>query len=124
MAINHADGVIATSVVFCPVAAVAGAAHAGAGWFAVLFMPAGVAVGVGIFRFGRRPVYSIAGFGMSQSSKMPKRWIQRVVALPFLLLYMILPLLIAWGGVFCVCAGTVWLVRHVLLIGRQSGLHL
>ena len=114
MAVNHADGTMFTSMVFCPIAAGVGAAHAGAGWFTVFFIPVGLAVGVGIFRFCRQPVYAITGFGMSFASKMSKGWIQQVVSLPFFLLYMILPLAIVWGAVFGIWAGSIWLVRHVL----------
>ena len=113
MAINHADGMIFTSVIFCPIAAGAGAAHAGAGWLTVFFIPIGLAVGIGIFRFGRAPVYAITGFGMNRASKLP-RCFQPVIALPFLLVYIILPLVIVWGAVFGVWAGSIWLVRHLL----------
>jgi hypothetical protein len=114
MAINHADGTMFTSMVFCPIAAGVGAAHAGAGWLTFFFIPVGLAVGVGIFRFCRQPVYSVTGLGMSLARKMPKGWIQQVVCLPFFLLYMILPLGIVWGAVFGLWAGSIWLVRHAL----------
>lgn len=103
-----------TSVIFCPIAAGVGAAHADAGWLTVIFIPVGLAIGVGIFLFCRKPVYSITGFGMRFASKMPKSWIQQVVSVPFFLLYMILPLMMVWGAVFGVWAGSIWLVRHVL----------
>lgn len=114
MAVNHADGTLLTSVLFCPIAAGVGAAHAGAGWLTVFFIPVGLAVGVGIFCFGREPVYSITELGMNYASKMPRRWIQQTVSVPFFLLYMILPYAIVWGGVFGIWAGSIWLVRHVL----------
>jgi hypothetical protein len=114
MAVNHADGMTLTSVIFCPIAAGVGAAHAGAGWLTLFFIPVGFAVGVGIFLVGRVPVYAIVDFGMSRASKLPKVWIQQVVALPFFLVYMILPLVIVWGGAFGVFFGSIWLVRHVL----------
>jgi len=103
-----------TSVIFCPIAAGVGAAHAGAGWITVFFIPVGLAVGYGIFRFCRKPVYSITGFGMSYATKMPKSWIQQVVILPFFLVYMISPLAIVWGAAFGVFIGSIWLVRHLL----------
>jgi hypothetical protein len=113
MAINHADGMIATSVIFCPIAAGVGAAHAGAGWLTVFFIPVGLAVGIGIFRYGRAPVYAITGFGMNRAQRFP-RWIQPVIALPFLIVYVILPLAIVWGAVFGIFTGSIWLVRHLL----------
>ena len=114
MAVNHADGTMFTSVIFCPIAAGVGAAHAGAGWITFIFIPVGLAVGYGIFRFCRKPVYSITGFGMSYATKMPKSLIQQVVILPFFLVYMLLPLVIVWGGVFGILAGSNWVVRHML----------
>jgi hypothetical protein len=114
MAINHADGMTFTSVIFCPIAAGAGAAHAGAGWFTVLFIPVGFAIGVGLFRYARAPVYAITGFGLSRTSKMSRRWVQQVVMLPFFLVYMILPIAIVWGGVLGTYFGSLWLVRHLL----------
>ena len=113
MAVNHADGTIFTSVLFCPIAAGAGAAHAGAGWLTVLFVPVGLAVGLGIFRFGRGPVYAITQFGLSRTSRMPKGWIQQLFILPFLLVYMILPLATVWGAAYGVFMGSNWLVRHL-----------
>jgi hypothetical protein len=114
MAVNHADGMIFTSVIIYPIAAAVGAAHAGAGWLTVFFIPVGLAAGIGVFRFGRAPVYAITGFGLSHASKMPRNWIQQIFFLPFFLLYMILPLAIVWGGAFGIWAGNIWLVRHVL----------
>ena len=114
MAVNHADGTILTSVFFCPIAAYLGAARAGAGWLTCLFVVAGFAVGVGIFRFGRAPVYAITRFGMDRATKMPRGWLQQVVTVPFFLLYMILPYAIVWGGAFGVFVGSFWLVRQLL----------
>lgn len=113
MAVNHADGFIFTSVIFCPIAAGVGAAHAGAGLLTLIFIPAGFAVGYGIFRFGRAPVYAITGFGMSRVSKLPRGWIQWVVTLPFFLVYMFLPMVIVWSAAFGVFFGSNWLVRHL-----------
>ena len=118
MAVNHADGTMFSSIIICPIAAGVGAAHAGAGWLTVFFIPVGLVAGVGIFRFCRKPVYSIAGFGMSLASKMPKSWIQQVVSLPFFLIYMILPLAIVGGAAFGIWAGSIWVVQHVYMMER------
>jgi hypothetical protein len=113
MAINHADGTMFTSLVFCPIAAGVGAVRAGAGWLTLLFIPVGLAIGLGIFWFGRKPIYAITGFGMDRASKMQKGWIQQIVALPFCLVYLLLPFVIVWGGAFGVFIGSMWLVRHL-----------
>jgi hypothetical protein len=54
MAVNHADGTMFVSIVFYPIAAAITAAHAGAGWFTVLFIPASLAVGVAVIYAGRK----------------------------------------------------------------------
>ena len=114
MAVNHADGTTLTSVFFYPIAAGVGAAHAGAGWFTVLFILLGLAAGVGVFLFGRKPVYAISQFGMNLTSKMHKGWLRQVVTVPFFLCYLILPFAMVWGGAFGLWAGSIWVVRHLL----------
>jgi hypothetical protein len=114
MAVNHADGTIFTAMVFCPIAAGWGAARAGAGLLTPLFIPVGLAIGVGVFMFARKPVYVITGVGMNLASKLPKGWLQHVAILPFFVVYLFLPLAIVWGTVFGVFAGSMWLVRHLL----------
>jgi len=114
MAVNHADGQLILSVPLYPIVAGVGAAHAGAGWFTVLFIPIGLAIGLGICFVGRPVVYSIMGFGLSRSSKIHNRGIQTIAVLPFFILYMILPIAFACGGLVGVWAGSVWLVRHFL----------
>ena len=114
MPVNHADGQLILSVPLYPIAAGVSAAHAGAGWFTILFIPAGLAIGLGICRFGRPLVYAVTGFGLSRSSKIHNRALQTVVFLPFFLLYMILPVAMACGGLVGVWTGTAWLVRHWL----------
>jgi len=44
---------------------------------------------------------------------MPKGWIQQLFILPFLLVYMILPLATVWGAAYGVFMGSNWLVRHL-----------
>lgn len=105
MPVNHADGSLIFSVPLFPVAAGVGAAHAGAGWFTVLFIPVGLGIGLGVCRFGRAIVYSIMGFGLSRSSKIHNRGIQTMAFLPFFVLYMILPIVFAGGGLVGVWAG-------------------
>lgn len=103
-----------TAVFFCPIAAGLGAARGGAHWLALVFIPIGLAVGVGIFLYARKPVYLITGLGLNCTSKMRKGWSQQLVMLPFFIVYMVLPLAIVWGGAFGVFIGSAWLVRHVL----------
>ena len=114
MAINHADGQLFVSVPFYPIAAGVGAAQAGAGWFTVLFIPIGLAIGMGACWVGRGIVYSVVGFGMNRSSRVRNRGMQTVAVLPFFVLYMVLPIAIAWGGIFGVWAGSRWLVSHLV----------
>lgn len=113
MAINHADGMMFVAVPFYPIAAALGAAHAGAGWRTALFVPAGLALGLGLTYVGRRLVYSVTGFGLSRSSRIPQHWLQTALVAPFFVLYLFLPLAIAWGGVFGVWRGSMWLVRYI-----------
>ena len=114
MAVNHADGTMFVSIVFYPIAAAITAAHAGAGWFTVLFKPASLAVGVAVIYAGRKIIYSMMDFGMSRVSKAPKGWLQQVVAAPMMLLYIILPYAIVWAGVSATWFGSIWLVKHAL----------
>ena len=114
MAVNLVDGTMFVSIVFYPIAAGVGAAHAGAGWFTVLFIPVGLAAGLGINHVGRGLVYLITGFGLSCTSKLPKGWIQDVFFAPFGLLYIILPYAIIWAGVVGIWSGSVWLARYIL----------
>ena len=113
MAINHADGQLFGSVPLYPIAAGLGAAHGGAGWFTVLFIPVGLALGIGICVIGRAVVYSISGFGLSRGAKIHNRGVQTVFFFPFFVLYVILPVAIACGGVFGIWAGSVWIARHL-----------
>jgi hypothetical protein len=114
MPINHADGQLIFSVPLYPIAAGIGSAHAGAGGFTILFIPLGLAIGLGICRVGRAIVYSIMGFGLSRTSRIQSRGIQTVAVVPFFILYMILPIAFSCGGLIGVWAGSAWVVRHWL----------
>jgi hypothetical protein len=114
MAVNHADGQFFLSVLFYPVAAIVGAVHGGAGWLAVFLAPASLVVGIGMCKYGRGLIYSILGTGLSRGSRIKSRWIQSIAVLPYLILYVVLPMVIAWGGVFGIWAGSVWLAKHVV----------
>ncbi len=114
MAINHADGMMFGSLLLYPVAAGIGAAHAGAGWWTILFVPTGLAIGIGVVYLGRKLVYAITGFGLNRASGMSKGWFKQILFLPFFLLYMILPIAIAYGGIVGVWAGSGWVVRHLV----------
>jgi hypothetical protein len=113
MAVNHADGMLFTAVIFCPIAAGVGAVHAGVPWLIPLFVPIGLAVGVGIIYVGRPIVYAITGFGLSRAKKISASWVQQLFFVPFFILYMVLPLAILWSGVFGVWAGSIWVARHI-----------
>ena len=102
------------SVVFYPIAAGVGAAHAGAGWLTVFFVPLGLALGIGIICIGRILIYSITRFGVSCVSKMRRNWMQQVFVVPFLLFNVISPYAIICAGVFGIWLGSIWLVRQLL----------
>jgi hypothetical protein len=114
MAVNHADGTMFVSVVFFPIAAAVAASRAGAGWFTILFVPAGLAVGIGVIYVGRKFVYAITGFALSRVENLPDTWIQQVAIAPFFLSYLILPYAIVWAGVFGTWVASIWLVKHLL----------
>jgi len=103
-----------TSIVFYPIAAGVSAHSAGAGWFTPLFVVAGVALGIGIIYVGRKLIYTVLDFGMSRIARISKSWVQQVAAAPLLILYLILPYAIIWGGAFGLLRGSIWLVRHLL----------
>ena len=112
MPVNHADGTLFASVILCPIASTAAAVHAGANWLAVYFMPLGLGVGILIAYWGRIIVYSILTGGLRKSSKETKlrQWL---IGFPIMTLYIILPLVIAWGGIAGIWFGTIWLVTHL-----------
>jgi hypothetical protein len=114
MAINHADGTMFASVLAYPFAAGAGAAQAGAGWLAVLFVPAGLAIGIGACYVGRTIIYSIMGMVLNHSAlRLQRQWLQNVVLVPFLVLYMVLPYTITAGGLWLTWAGSGWIVHAI-----------
>ena len=112
MAVNHADGTMLISLPFYPIAAAIGAAGAGAGWFSLLFIPAGLAIGMGLIYLGRKMVYSIVGYGLRRASKLPNTWIRQIFFAPFFLLYFILPLANVSAGVFGLCIASSWVVEQ------------
>ena len=114
MAVNNIDGPMFVSVVFYPIAAGVGAAHAGAGWFTVFFIAFGFVVGIGVIYIGRKLIYSIGEFGLSFASKMPTGWVQQVLFLPFFLFCMISPYAIVYGTILGVWSGSIWMVKHLL----------
>ena len=97
------------SVLFFPVAAAVGAHSAGAGWFTALFVPFGLAIGCAVAYAGRKLIYGVLGFAM----KTPKGWMQHVVSVPVMILYIILPYAIVWIGVLDTWYGSIWLVKHI-----------
>jgi hypothetical protein len=110
MAVNHIDGTMFVSVLFYPIAAGLGAARAGAGLFTVFFIPVGLAVGIGVTYVGRKLIYLLMDFFLSRFSNS-RSWIQWVVGGPLLILYVILPYVIVWMGIYGTWAASGWLVR-------------
>ena len=113
MAVNHADGMMFASVVFYPIVATKAALSADAGWIAAFFIPAGLAVGVGVTYVGRKIIYSMMECGLKRTEAF-KGWVQQIVGMPMLLLYLILPLAIPGAGIYGTWLGSVWLVRRIL----------
>jgi hypothetical protein len=112
MAVNHADGQLFGSIPLYPIAAGVGAAQAGAGWFTILFVPAGLALGIAACFAGRGLVYSITGFAFHHCSKIRNGVLQGIAFTPFFILYLLLPAAINTMGVLGMWAGCFWLVRH------------
>ncbi len=115
MAVNYVDGTMFVSVIFYPIAATKAATLAGAGWFAILFVPAGLAVGVGITYVGRKLIYGV--MRLHRESRLLERfaWLQWILAPPCFCLYFLLPIAIVCAGVWGTCMGSIGLVcwfRH------------
>ena len=79
----------------------------------MLLVPAGFVVGVGLFRYGRRPIYTLCQLGDALSSKIQRAWLRQVVFLPFGLAYLFLPYLVVWGAALGVFLASSWLLRHL-----------
>jgi hypothetical protein len=100
MAVNHADGTMFVSVIFYPIAATKAALSVGAGWWALLFIPTGLAVGVAIAYVGRKLIYVMMRPVMeSRRLKRSKGWVQWIVGGPVVLLYIMLPYAIVGAGI-------------------------
>jgi hypothetical protein len=92
MAVNHADGTMFVSVLFYPIAAGLAATSARAGWFTILFVAAGVPVGVAIAFLGRQLIYLLMGFFLRRfPPETTSTWVSWVVGGPLFLAYIILP---------------------------------
>jgi hypothetical protein len=115
MAVNHVDGTMFASVVFYPIVATKAAVSAGAGWFAVLFIPGGLVVGAAIAYIGRKLIYAMMRPVVQRGLDRCSAWVEWIVGYPLLLLYMILPFAIVVAGVWTTWFGSIWLVRHALL---------
>ena len=63
MAVNHADGIVFTSIIFYPVVAGWTAISGGAGWFSILFIVISIGIGYFFIRFGRPLIYYMSDLG-------------------------------------------------------------
>lgn len=104
---NAAELSTAITVLGCPAAAVLAAASEKAGWFTVLFVAVGLAIGVAA-GYGVRLLAGLllAAAGGSHS----RAW----VGWTLLFAYTIVPMALAVGGILIICGITVWMVRHLL----------
>jgi hypothetical protein len=107
MAINHADGTTLGALICCPIVAGVAAASAQAGWFTVVFVAAGLAVGVAVAYAVRKVAYLTLEAALSVKTRPWGGWVFGVA-------YIILPSAVMASGGISTWLGTLWLVRHVL----------
>ena len=105
---NLADLTTLIALVGCPIAAGAQAASFHAGWYAVLFVAGGVAVGIAVAYLVRMVAYFILMGGTRAQKTRP--WL----IVPVLIGYMIVPFSIAAAGISGTGNGTLWLIKHFL----------
>jgi hypothetical protein len=106
--VNAAD--LATVITFlgCSLIAPIVAVSEKAGWFAILFIALGVAIGLGAGYCVRSLAYFLLASGSSQSEARP--WL----GWPLLLAYIIIPMIAATGAIAVTGGLAVWLARHIL----------
>ena len=113
MAVNHADGTLFGTAMLCPIAAGLGASSAGAGWWMLVFVAAGVPVGFAVAYAGRRLVYSLLHRPMKIMSETTSSWTRWFVGIPSFLVYLVLPSAISITTVLGTLLGAVWLTRYL-----------
>ena len=110
MAINHADGTMFVSIVFYPAVAGKAAVSAGAGWFAVLFVIGGIAIGAAVIWLGRILIYAVMDLVPDSDLVGWKEW---VFGVPLSGFWMLAPLAITAAGLGATWLGTTWLASRM-----------
>lgn len=113
MAVNHADGTMVSSLFIYPIAAMGGAADAGAGWYAALFFPVGLLVGFGVFSIGRVVVYGLLGPRLEWADKY-QGWVRTLIDVLLFFSYLVLPIAIMGAGLAATWFGSSWMVSRLL----------
>ena len=113
MAVNHADGTLFATAMLCPIAAGLGAVSAEAGWWVLVFVAAGVPVGLAVAWAGRRLVYSVLNRPIKIMSETTSSWTRWCVGIPSFVVYLVLPSGISIATVVGTWLGTSWLARHL-----------
>jgi hypothetical protein len=103
---NLADMMTLITFVGCPVAAGLAAASEKAGWFTLLFIAFGVALGFGCSYCVRTVSYLI----LVASCKQSKVWF----SVPLFLAYMFVPMIAAFGSLALTGELSAWLAKHLL----------
>jgi len=103
---NLADMMTLITFIGCPVAAGLAAASEKAGWFSLLFVALGVALGFGCSYLVRGVSYLLLFGGCKQQ----KAWL----SVPLFLGYMFVPMIAAFGFIALAGGLSAWLARHVL----------
>jgi len=110
MAVNHADGTLFVSVAFYPLAAAAAATTVGAKWFAVLFIPLGLASGL-IVTFAARRLLRAGMHRVVErnpESRSRPSWLAGGL---LLIAYLAFPYLVIGIGLYLTWHGSIWLVQ-------------
>ena len=103
---NLADMMTLLTLVGCPVAAGLAAASEKAGWFTLIFVAFGVALGFGCSYCVRAVSYLI----LFASCKQKKVWLSA----PLFLAYMFVPMVAAFGSWALAGGLSAWFAKHLL----------
>jgi hypothetical protein len=103
---NAAELNTVVAVLGCPAAAGLSAAAEKAGWYAVLFIAGGVAVGIGSGAVVHKLAYRLLAAGSHEK----RAW----VGWSLIFAYTLLPLALSMCAILSTGLLTVWLVRHFL----------
>ncbi|MCP4258910.1 MAG: hypothetical protein GY774_15615 [Planctomycetes bacterium] len=112
MAVNHADGTMFVSIVLYPIVAGKAALSQGLEWLMLLFIPLSLGIGIVVIYLGRKMIYGMLGSCLKRREPM-KAWIQQILEIPRMLLYIALPFVIIGIGLYVTWVGSVWLAQRI-----------